>query len=272
MDHMQAPRAPRPGIAATMGPALAAMARGPQLLAAFLALALLATATRMLPSMAIGLVVDRVGANRAHATLAAIVAGLCALALAELALAAARDGAGEALRARGTGALAARGVGDRRAGASATLDLAEAATCTPVLAFLVIGGLCVAGGPVAAAAACLCLLHLAMTAVLAALRREAAWRLHDAPRAAAADAARELERGRGAARRALAIASRLGYAVALGLCGMEVIAGALTPGGLIVALLLLRQLQAAGDAASAAWLRAVELVPRLSATGAGPAP
>ena len=266
MDHDKPPRAPRPGIGATLGPALAAMARAPGLLAAFLVLAATGTAMRTLPPMAIGLVVDRVGANRAHATLAAIVAGLCALALLELALAATRDEAGLALRARGAAAIRGQG-GDRRAGAAATLDLAEAATCAPLLAALVVGCLCLAGARTAARAAGLACVHLAATGILVAARREAAWRLEEAPRgsAAATHAAAALERGRAAARRALALAGRLGYALALGLCAMEVIAGSLAPGALIAALLLLRQMQATAEGASGAWLRAVELVPRLAA-------
>lgn len=271
MEGSQGPRVPRPGLATTMWPALAGMARGSRLLAAFLALALIATATRVLPALAIGLVVDRVGANRAHATLAAIVAGLCVLALVELALAAARDEAGLALRMRGATAFAGRGA-DARAGAAATLELVEAATCVPALALVAVGCLSLAGVRVAGAAACLVLAHLLASLVLATARSEASWRLHEAPRANQAAAALALERGRGAARRTLGVVGRLGHALALGLCALEVIAGALAPGGLIMALLLLRQLQAAAEAASGAWLRAVELVPRLAAgmRGTGP--
>jgi len=273
MGNGKASRASRPGIAAATGPALAAMARRPELLAAFLVLALLATATRMLPALAIGLVVDRVGANRAHATLAAIVIGLCLLALAELALAEARDAAGALLRARGAGGMDGAAA-DRRTGAAATLDLVEAASCVPLLALLVVGGLCLADGRIGAVAACLVLVHAGTTAILAALRREAAWRLHGAARgsAEAMDASFALEQGRAQARRALGFVARLGYACALGACALEVMSGALTPGGLIVALLLLRQLQSAGEGASGAWLRAIELVPRLAAPGAGAAP
>ncbi|MFM8681981.1 MAG: hypothetical protein ACKOGH_20665, partial [Alphaproteobacteria bacterium] len=184
MGRGNASRAARPGIAATTGPALATMARGPGLLAAFLVLALLATATRMLPALAIGIVVDRVGANRAHATLAAIVIGLCLLALAELALAAARDAAGTLLRARGAAGLEGTPA-DRRAGAAATLELVEAGSCVPILALLVVGGLCLADGRIGAVAACLVLVHAGTTAILAALRREAAWRLHGAARGSA---------------------------------------------------------------------------------------
>ncbi|MFZ9450058.1 MAG: hypothetical protein ACO3CC_18045, partial [Alphaproteobacteria bacterium] len=188
MEDRQGPRMPRPGLATTMWPALARMARGSRLLVAFLALALLATATRVLPPLAIGLVVDRVGANRAHATLAAIVAGLCALALAELALAAARDEAGLALRGRGAPAFPGSGA-DARAGAAVALELAEAATCVPVLALSVIGCLSLAGTRVAAAAACIALAYLVASAILVAARGEAAWRLHEAPRAGLAAAA-----------------------------------------------------------------------------------
>lgn len=271
MEDRQGPRMPRPGLATTTWPALAEMARGSRLLAAFLALALLATATRVLPPLAIGLVVDRVGANRAHATLAAIVAGLCVLALVELALAAARDEAGLALRMRGAAAFAGRAA-DARAGAAATLELVEAATCVPALALVAIGCLSLAGARVAAGAACLVLAHLVAAAVLAAARSEAAWRLHDAPRASQAAAALEMERARAAARRALGAVGRLGHALALGLCALEVIAGALAPGGLIMALLLLRQLQSSAEAASGTWLRGVELVPRLATAARGQAP
>jgi hypothetical protein len=270
MEDRQGPRMPRPGLATTIWPALARMARGSRLLVAFLALALLATATRVLPPLAIGLVVDRVGANRAHATLAAIVAGLCALALAELALAAARDEAGLALRGRGAPAFPGSGA-DARAGAAVALELAEAATCVPVLALAVIGCLSLAGTRVAAAAACIALAYLVASAILVAARGEAAWRLHEAPRAGLAAGALALDRGRAAARRMLGLVGRLGNALALGLCALEVIAGALAPGGLIMALLLLRQLQAAAEAASGTWLRAVELVPRLAAGPRGAA-
>ena len=210
MEGSQGPRVPRPGLATTMWPALAGMARGSRLLAAFLALALIATATRVLPALAIGLVVDRVGANRAHATLAAIVAGLCALALAELALAAARDEAGLALRGRGAPAFPGSGA-DARAGAAVALELAEAATCVPVLALSVIGCLSLAGTRVAAAAACIALAYLVASAILVAARGEAAWRLHEAPRAGLAAAALALDRGRAA----WAVSTNLDYNRAL---------------------------------------------------------
>jgi hypothetical protein len=151
------------------------------------------------------------------------------------------------------------------------LELAEAATCVPVLALSVIGCLSLAGTRVAAAAACIALAYLVASAILVAARGEAAWRLHEAPRAGLAAAALALDRGRAAARRMLGLVGRLGNALALGLCALEVIAGALAPGGLIMALLLLRQLQAAAEAASGTWLRAVELVPRLAAGPRGAA-
>lgn len=286
------PRPALPGFAACHAEARAALAAARRDVLAFALLALLRQALRLAPTLAIGLVVDRIAANRALATLAAIVSGLCVLALVEMLFARAQDATHMVLKA----AITARGGGRRAILArTTTIELIEAILVTPLVLGLVLWLFALASPRLALATALVLALHAGIAVLAGFACRAGAWRLHAAeialetwqsqaetgdrrdglqPAIARMTASREaarhaaetaLDTTRHAARRALVLAGRLGYALGLALTALEVIAGSLTPGGLIAALLLLRQALGLAEAGTAAWLRANEAAPRAAA-------
>jgi ABC-type protease/lipase transport system fused ATPase/permease subunit len=286
------PRPALPGLAACHAEARAALVAARRDVLAFALLALLRQALRLAPTLAIGLVVDRIAANRALATLAAIVSGLCVLALVEMLFARAQDATHMVLKA----AISARGGGRRAILARATIiELIEALLVTPLVLGLVLWLFALASPRLALATALVLVLHAGVAVFAGFACRLGAWRLHTAetaletwqsqaetgdrrdglqPAIAGMTARREaarhaaetaLDTTRHAARRALVLAGRLGYALGLALTALEVIAGSLTPGGLIAALLLLRQALSLAEAGTLAWLRANEAAPRAAA-------
>ncbi len=240
-------------------------------------LALLRQVLRIVPTLAIGLVIDKVATNRATATLTVIVAGLCLVAAFEFVFAGAHGALRRALRDHVDRSLDADDPrpASARAAASvsaAVIDLVETVCVVPLATIIMIAALGMASPRVALLVLAFTAAQLAVAFVAGRAQAKAASRLRaverdlasgsPAARAAHAAAIEAADHRRTRTRHVLSLLARLGYAATLGLGSLEMIDAVMTPGGLIAALMILRQLQQNAETGVQVWLRAVELAPR----------
>lgn len=282
-----ATRRARPRLADAYREQMSALAAAKLACAALVGLALLRQIMRIVPTLAFGLVIDKVATNRATATLTVIVAGLCLVAMFELVFA---NGHGRLRRAlgahvdRATIPDATRSAATREAArrSTAAIDLVETSCVAPLATTIMIAALATASPRVGLLVLAFTLVQLGVAFFTGQAQARSDSRLRAAEsdlemaspasraaHAAALDAA-EFQRGR--ARHSLAMLSRLSYAATLGVGSLDMINAAMTPGGLIATLMILRQLQQLVEAAVQTWLRAVELAPREATRHAAASP
>jgi len=266
------PRRARPRLVDAYREQLDALAAAKLACATLVGLALLRQILRIVPTLAIGLVIDKVATNRATATLTVIIAGLGLIAIFELVFANAH---GRLRRALGDQIERAAIAAEPRAAARrslAAIDLVETSCVAPLATTIMIAALTTASPRVGLLVLAFTLAQLVAAFFGGRARDRLAARLRAVERdletgspasravhAAAVEAA-ELQRAR--AGHSLAMLSRLAYAATLGLGSLDMIDAVMTPGGLIAAMMILRQLQQVAETGVQIWLRAVELAPR----------
>ena len=254
----RATRRTRPRLAEAYRRHLSALAEAKLACTQLVGLALLRQILRIVPTLAIGLVIDKVATNRATATLTVIVVFLCLIAAFEFVFASAHAALRRALRDHLDGAIETDGSTRRAAGSvsNAAIDLMETACVAPLATTIMLAALTTASPRIG-----LLVLGFTVAQLVVALIAGRA-QTKNATRDAHAAAIEAAERQRARTRHLLAMLARLAYAATLGLGSLDMIDAVMTPGGLIAALMILRQLQLVAETAVQTWLRAVDLAPR----------